>query len=364
MRYLIIYREDKKAKESFWKAVANPTILSALLDDFKTFIDLKCVKSEQCKYWQNALKMIGMVKCLIRADRDGDFLLHVSTVGNLLILLVGFDRLHYLRCGSFYYKTLKSLKTTHPYLYQRFLLGDFVAKTNSGSFNAVACDMKLEQSINRSAKSSHGIIGQTKYHQYITEWQLIYHEVLDISNAYRQVLQSDTTKGETYLHKDLSNFRIKQKNQSVTALKTFVRSHGNPFLEKSKLKNFVTQVKSHPDISAKLLNIFENSACKEKSFRKSVFTDRSKLLHDRIPKMSLPQVNDELSTSTLEKKKLSQKEISAQTEVAMKKISIAKSKCGSLEQVAKYDFSNSYLFLGDDMFPIDSILYILQEDLL
>ena len=127
LRYLIIHREDKKSKVSFWKAVANPTILSALLDDFKTFIDLKCMESEQCKYWQNALKMIGMVKCLIRAERDGDFLLHVPTVGNLLILFAGFDGLHYLRCGSFYYET-KIIKNNTPLPLSTFLVGGLCCK--------------------------------------------------------------------------------------------------------------------------------------------------------------------------------------------------------------------------------------------
>ena len=60
-------------------------------------------------------------------------------------------------------------------------------KTSKGRYNAVAADMKLEQSINRSAKSTPGIIGQTRSLQYVTEWQLIYHEGLDISNAFREI---------------------------------------------------------------------------------------------------------------------------------------------------------------------------------
>ena len=62
------------------------------------------------------------------------------------------------------------------------MMGDFVVKTTQGKFNAVAPDMKLEQTINRSSKSSRGIIGNTKALDYVTEWQLIYHEILDISN--------------------------------------------------------------------------------------------------------------------------------------------------------------------------------------
>ena len=99
---------------------------------------------------------------MVRADRNGEFLLHAKTVGELLPLFFGCDGINYVRYSTFYYESLKNLSTKHPALYQQFILGDFVVKTNEGSFNAVACDMKLEQTINRSAKSTMGIIGKTK----------------------------------------------------------------------------------------------------------------------------------------------------------------------------------------------------------
>ncbi len=75
----------------------------------------------------------------------------------------------------------------YPDLYSQFLQGDFVIKTNEGAFNPVAPDMKLEQSIMRSSKSAHGVIGQTRILDYITKWQLIYHETLEISSTLRKL---------------------------------------------------------------------------------------------------------------------------------------------------------------------------------
>ena len=48
--------------------------------------------------------------------------------------------------------------------------GKFVVKTNTGNFNAVAPDMKLEQTIQKSKKGTGGIIGQTKKDSFVTEW--------------------------------------------------------------------------------------------------------------------------------------------------------------------------------------------------
>ena len=44
------------------------------------------------------------------------------------------------------------LLTEHPEIYELFLSGHFVVKTTTNSFNGVAPDMKLEQTIQRSKK--------------------------------------------------------------------------------------------------------------------------------------------------------------------------------------------------------------------
>ena len=74
-----------------------------------------------------------------------------------------------------------------------------VMRTSAGFSNAVAPNMKLEQTIQRPKKVSVGIIGQTKQNAFVTEWELAYHEVLTISKCYSNITRSilvetDTTK--------------------------------------------------------------------------------------------------------------------------------------------------------------------------
>ena len=45
--------------------------------------------------------------------------------------------------------------------------GHFVVKQRYGSFNSVAGDMELEQTIQRSQKSTRGIIGQSRQSEYV-----------------------------------------------------------------------------------------------------------------------------------------------------------------------------------------------------
>ena len=71
----------------------------------------------------------------------------MKTVGDILPIFIGCDGINCARYATFYFESLKNLKTKHSQLFQQFFVGDFVVKTNKGSFNAVGCDMKLEQTI-------------------------------------------------------------------------------------------------------------------------------------------------------------------------------------------------------------------------
>ena len=92
------------------------------------------------------------------------------------------DSIIYLRYGSWYIEKMRLLPKEHPDIYHQFLSGKFVVQTIPGHFKAVSPDMKLEQTIQCSKKLQRGIIGQTSKEAYITEWELVYHEVLNITN--------------------------------------------------------------------------------------------------------------------------------------------------------------------------------------
>ena len=72
------------------------------------------------------------------------------------------------------------------------MTGKFVVKTKKGSSNAVLLDMKLEQTIQRSKKSTSGIIGQSK--------QTSYHEIIAVSNIFTNITSHGLGFRETDLH--------------------------------------------------------------------------------------------------------------------------------------------------------------------
>ena len=61
--------------------------------------------------------------------------------------------INYLRYGSWYLEKMRKLPHEHPEVYKHFQEGKFVVKRNAAYFKAVAADMKIEQSIQRSKKT-------------------------------------------------------------------------------------------------------------------------------------------------------------------------------------------------------------------
>ena len=51
--------------------------------------------------------------------------------------------------------------------------------------------MKLEQIIQLSQKSMGGIISQTNQQNYVTEWEIVYHEILSISNVFKETTKKN-----------------------------------------------------------------------------------------------------------------------------------------------------------------------------
>ena len=107
----------------------------------------------------------------------------------------------------------------HPDIHTEFLAEKFVVQTSVGTFKAVSPGMKLEQTINRSQKGSVRILGQKKTESYVPERELVYHEILAISNNYSGLTKSETHKGPTF-HHELTGRMSKQLSEEIIKIRS------------------------------------------------------------------------------------------------------------------------------------------------
>ena len=141
------------------------------------------------------------------------------------------DCINYLQYATWYLEKMRRLDQEHSNIYTEFVAGTCVVQTSVGTFKSVPPEMKLEQTINRSQKSSGGILDQRKIEPYFSEWELVYHEILAISNCYNDLTKSKTYTGPT-LHYELAGRISKQLSEEINSI---VRELGSSLLNEGTL---------------------------------------------------------------------------------------------------------------------------------
>jgi len=318
--------------------------IPSILHDFKEFTEKRSSESELYKYWNNVLKMITLLRDLVRSDREGNWLLHVHTVQKLLPIFAAFDRTNYLRWGSLYLERARKLEATAPEVFEKFMEGGFVVQRSKIPFTAVAADMCLEQTINKSKKSASGVIGITRQKTTVTEWEIIYHEILAISNMYRHLTNS--TYSENYdlkVHHDSSENTSNEMEFKIKKVMAYISEHENPFSpENKKLKNIVTQQIVEDSVKDRLLDVFALGNERYETFRLQRFINKIDAISKVIHKTNIQPFNT-VSTQRQSSFKVSKKGQA----MAERTIQVAREREYPLKELLKYELVDN-LFLFDE----------------
>ena len=114
------------------------------------------------KFWDDFMEGAKVLLHLIRAEREGNFDLHLNAMCKSLPWFRAAGKLNYAKYTPIYVADMRALEEQHPQSFQHLVSGGFVVRrTNNHNFNAVSTDQALEQTINREGKNQGGIIGLT-----------------------------------------------------------------------------------------------------------------------------------------------------------------------------------------------------------
>ncbi len=190
-------------------------------------------KSELCRFFGLWLQMAAIVKNAVVADREGNWNLHVATIEDSMKIFAEFDCMNYLRHGSWYLEQIKVLEFTHPDLYRRFAMGQWVVRDRPGWFCAVGGDMKVEQTIQRVSKGpgGHYVVGATRNASAVAEFELLFHEIWSITNLLNLLTSNQPLKHtECHLQHALSTTRRLTFNPECGETVGFCTREAEPIL--------------------------------------------------------------------------------------------------------------------------------------
>ena len=168
-----------------------------LMHDFYIFFAHVLDASSMCKYWNGFIDNVNCIKVLIAANRTGDWEEHLDAIENLLPIFCGCGSTNYLCYATFYLASMRRLPTDHRAIYETFMKGYFVINESHRKFSCVSPGMKLEQTMQHAQKISSGIIWQTRWISYMSKLEVVYHEILAISNTFRRLTNSTLGASES-----------------------------------------------------------------------------------------------------------------------------------------------------------------------
>ena len=152
-------------------------------------------------------------------------------------------------------------------------------------------DMCLEQTINKSQKSSSGIIGNTKKKDFVAQWELIHHELLSVCNLHRKLSLVSSENSELSLHHVFNRADITTMETKISDMINYINVHENPVhvandCEK-RLHNILTQEIMPTEISGQLLAIEAQGMALYVDFRNARFVSKTVRLSSTIHRHQL-----------------------------------------------------------------------------
>ena len=229
--------------------------LATLLEVFKSQAR---AKSKMFAFWEQYGDMINILLQFIKAERTGNWDLHLSAVATMVPPLFALDRPNYARWLPLYLADMNQLESKHPKVHQEFIAGNHSISRSGQPFSQVSTDMALEQSINADSKSKGGIVGITQSPAALNGWFLTAHERASITTALKEMYGLQDI--DKVPHKEAAPKRVQRDEDDVRKLvKCFTSGFiTNPFSEETEsIVNFATGIVLPSDVAEGLVSSTE-----------------------------------------------------------------------------------------------------------
>lgn len=307
--------------------------------DFDAFVMAGEEKSVIFTYWNTFIsKMYPILRDIIRADKEGNWMLHVSAFRRALPLFFAFGKVNYARWGSVYFEDCLHLEEKHPSLFEAFMKGGFVVQHGDRKFSSIGMDQALEQCYNKPAKGSGGIIGMTRRKEAVALQDIIKHDTYSINMLYRK-LSGVTENNEYDLHHEYSKNITEKDNRCVEKLVDFISERMNPFCStEGQLFNIATGQVVRKETESLKLTYFQEGEAGYIKFRNEVFVQKCKKLLDPLS----------LKRTLMCKEEKNAVDINKETHDALRKLEIARERGYSIDKLLTFELTSTSLFLTMD----------------
>ena len=175
-------------------------------EDMISFIDTRAKESRTARLWVDSLiKPVILMMQFVRAEREGDWPLHLSAATAMLPYFGAAGHWNYFRYGTVYIMKMEKMLMD---LLKHFMKGDHVMRHQPGLWNAIWSDMMIETTAMRYGHGSGGVIGITLNPKALQRWALAHPISSHPENDLLDMKENHQSEKVT-VHKEEGKARIK-----------------------------------------------------------------------------------------------------------------------------------------------------------
>ncbi len=199
--------------------------------------------SRTATLWFQYMDMVSILRKYIRAERTGNWELHLQAVSKMLPYLAASGHNNYTRSALVYLQRMSNLQDEHPHVYEHFVNGLHVVRRSDRHWAGLSSDLVIEQVLMRSMKTSGGLTrGRGMTEQQRVTWLLSMPTCEKINETMQELTGVNYNTGEQ--NKDITRARQERDWKDTNTVLRYLQER-SPFIPDTSLQNICTGVNAH-----------------------------------------------------------------------------------------------------------------------
>ena len=223
-----LYPNNFRALRLFVEVLLSNDIKSfARKEDLYEHLEEISKRSKTSAAWvQNVVKPVFLIMLFVRAEREGDWLLHLYSCWEMMPYFYAANHGNYARYGLIYIMYMLRMKDN---IREKFMQGQHVMRHIKGCWNGTWSDMLMETTAIRQGKGNlrqGGLVGKTVRPEQVKKSCISFHTFLNIKDDLQKLIEvDDKYPGK---HKEEQPHRLQLDKKDRANLKAVLTSCLHP----------------------------------------------------------------------------------------------------------------------------------------
>ena len=214
----VMYKVRQNLCRATHDAAMGDESCQMIIDLFLTYLNgFRHEKFQLAAFWMTYVEMVDILLGLLRADREGEWPLHLSCIRRMIPWCFDLAKINYARYLPVYYAQMSRLQETSPVLHDHFINGGLsVQLRNEHPFAIIAVDQTTEETVNKDTQTAGGNRGFSLKPGAVSRYYLTAEHR---TGALRKLRQDISVQGSVITkHTDLEKTRIKRDESDVASM--------------------------------------------------------------------------------------------------------------------------------------------------